>query len=280
LPAKLRDRGKYVREKGVSSIVVIAVVIVIIAAVGVGGYFLVRGGGGPGGLPVYLGAVENIEGTALVKAGLENMGASAIEVSAYTSTQDVTTIASWYRFKMIELGWTKESDDVRSSSGGLMFERGNDGAIVALDSYHGTTYIIILYGQWGSIQLLVDYVSGLGGRGAPPSAMFTVTAKANPNTGGIAGENGYTLTISHEGGDDLVFADLEVQASNSATTMEPYPSTLWTKPGTTFTVGGKATIVCDWPASDDCIGEAITVYIIHEPSKQKMFSSSGVVVAA
>jgi hypothetical protein len=254
-----------VREKGVSSIVVIAVVIVIIAAVGVGGYFLVRGGAGPGGLPVYPGAVENIEGTALAKAGLENMGASAIEVSAYTSTQDVTTIASWYRFKMIELGWTKENDDVRSSSGGLMFERGNDGAIVALDSYHGTTYIIISYGQWGSIQLLVDYFSGLGGRGTPPSWMVTVTAHASGNN--------VVLTISHEGGDDTIISDLEVQGSNTSGVMQI--ATLSPSSGT-FSVGD--TLTATYTYGGVATGNAITVYIIHKPSKQKLFSSSSVIV--
>jgi hypothetical protein len=258
-----------VKERGIGVAVVMAVVIVIIAAVGVSGYFLVRGGGGPGGLPVYPGAVENIEGAGYVQAGLENIGASAIEVSAYTSTQDVATIASWYRFKMIELGWTKENEDVGSSSGGLMFERGNDGAIVMLGSYYETTDIMILYGQWGSIQLLWYYFSGLGGRGAPPSAMLTVTAKEN--AGG-----GYDLTLSHEGGDDLVASDLEIQASSSATTMQT-GLTFTTTLGT-FRVGDRVTIHCTYSGSS--AGKAVTVYIIHKPSKQKMFSSSSVVVQA
>ncbi len=123
-------------------------------------------------------------------------------------------------------------------------------------------------------------VSGLGGRGAPPSAMLTVTAKANAATG----LTGYTLTVSHEGGDDLVLTDLEVQASkDNIGGMQP---SLVLISGTTgaFTVGSKATVTIasftDGAAATDCIGKAITVYIIHKPSKQKMFSSSTVVVTA
>jgi FlaG/FlaF family flagellin (archaellin) len=55
-------------------------------------------------------------------------------------------------------------------------------------------------------------ISGLGGRGAPPSAMLIVTAeKTNPTS--------VMITISHEGGDDLVAADLEVQASDNTGAM-------------------------------------------------------------
>ena len=55
-------------------------------------------------------------------------------------------------------------------------------------------------------------VSGLGGRGAPPSARLTVTA-ANTNPTSVM------ITISHEGGDDLIISDLEVQASDSTGVM-------------------------------------------------------------
>jgi hypothetical protein len=255
-------------QKGIAPWIIVVIVAIVAVCVGLSVYVVTRGGAGPSGLPVYPGAVENIEGAALAKAGLENMGASAIEVSAYTSTQDVTTIASWYRFKMIELGWTKENDDVVSSSGGLMFERGNDGAFIFLSGGPGKTYLVLLYGPFGSIQQLADYLSGLsgaGGHGAPPSAMLTVTAHASGSV--------VTITISHEGGDDMIISDLEVQGSNTSGVMQI--ATLSPSSGT-FSVGYTLTATYTYGPSPT--GKMITVYIINTPSQQKLFSSSGVVV--
>jgi len=72
------------------------------------------------------------------------MGASAIEVGVYNSTQDVPTIASWPKFKMIELGWTKENEDIESSSGGLVFKRGNDGVFIFLSSWPDAVQISLV----------------------------------------------------------------------------------------------------------------------------------------
>jgi flagellin-like protein len=111
-------------------------------------------------------------------------------------------------------------------------------------------------------------VSGLSTRGAPPSVMLAVTAENGENA------HQYTLMISHESGDVLVADDLEVQVSNSAATMAtglPFGT------GTgTFKIGDKITMFCDYDS--DPTGKAITVYIIHKPSKQKLFSSSTVIV--
>lgn len=109
--------------------------------------------------------------------------------------------------------------------------------------------------------VVATLVSGLGGRGTPPSAMLTVTAE---NTGSTT-----TLSITHEGGDDLALADLKVKAIDS-TEVEN------TKIGTgTFSVGDDKNVIMGLDTKD---GDVITVYIIHEPSKQKIFSSSSVVV--
>ena len=110
---------------------------------------------------------------------------------------------------------------------------------------------------------------GLGGRGTPPSAMITVTAT-------ISG-NDITLTISHEGGDDLVLSDLEIKADNSATTMVTKKGTDLTGiAGTTFNVGESGTVT--YTSTGIAAGNTITVFVIHTPSKQKIFSSSSVVV--
>jgi len=119
--------------------------------------------------------------------------------------------------------------------------------------------------------VVATLVSGLGGRGTPPSAMLTVTAT-------ISGDN-ITLNISHEGGDDLVFADLEVKADNSATTMVTVKGTdLTGRIGSTFNVGEAVTTTYPITPGDIASGDTITVFVIHTPSKQKLFSSSSVIV--
>jgi flagellin-like protein len=113
-------------------------------------------------------------------------------------------------------------------------------------------------------------VSGLGGRGAPPSAMLTVSANASEN-------DNVVLTISHEGGDDLIPADLEVQASDNSDKMWVVSPMILSR-GATFSVGGTETGTYIYGASP--AGNPITVYVIHKPSKQKLFSSAQVVVEA
>ena len=115
--------------------------------------------------------------------------------------------------------------------------------------------------------VVATLVSGLGGRGAPPNALLSVTAtKVN--------DNSYTLTISHEGGDDLAIKDLKIQASTSATTT----ATIDFPPGTgTFSVGSIAT-TASWTYTPAVTGQVVAVYVIHEPSKQKIFSSPTVAV--
>jgi len=120
--------------------------------------------------------------------------------------------------------------------------------------------------------VVATLVSGLGGRGTPPSAMLTVTAT-------IDNANNITLNISHEGGDDLVFADLEVKADNSATTMVTVKGTdLTGRIGSTFNVGEAVTTTYPITPGDIASGDTITVFVIHTPSKQKLFSSSSVIV--
>jgi len=116
-------------------------------------------------------------------------------------------------------------------------------------------------------------VSGLGGRGAPPSAMLTVTAKEE-NTASL---DNVKITISHEGGDDLIPTDLEVRASDSTGYMTLVPMSV-SGGAATFNVGGKENGTYTYGPSP--AGKPITVYVIHKPSKQKLFSSAQVVVAS
>jgi len=118
--------------------------------------------------------------------------------------------------------------------------------------------------------VVATLVSGLGGRGAPPNALLAVTAE---NSGG---DNGYTLTISHEGGDDLATKDLQIQASTSASTMQTYDFNTLMGASGTFSVGNKLTSTVIPYTS--VTGQVVTIFIIHKPSKEKIFSSSTVAV--
>jgi hypothetical protein len=254
-----------VREKGVGSIVVIAVVVIIIAAVGVGSYSLLKGGGaGLSSLSVYTGS----QSWAIPSEYQENLPAGVgVEVAGYTvSGASIQAVLDWYRGQMT--GWTLKSEPVLSMGeveiGGLIYMKGDDGAgIIAMSGMGlpGTCYILAT-GPWSAFGV----IGGLGGQGTPPTAMLTVTAKYNMAIG-------VTITISHEGGDDLNISDLEVQASDNSGTMEN--ATLSLSSGT-LSVGGTLTATYSYGAS--ATNKIITVYIIHKPSKQKLFSSSSIIV--
>jgi flagellin-like protein len=120
--------------------------------------------------------------------------------------------------------------------------------------------------------IVATLVSGLGGRGAPPSVMLTVTAKDNSHTGQI------TLTISHNGGDDLNISDLKIEAEMSDNTIVPIPTTNLSKSSGTLSVGDTMYAWYLYGTSTNATGNVITVYVIHNPSKQKLFSSAAITV--
>ena len=95
---------------------------------------------------------------------------------------------------------------------------------------------------------------------------FTVSIKANP-------DNTITLTISLTGGYVLYIDDMSVMASDSTGTM--ITATLSPSSGQ-LSVGSTCTSTYTYGA--DPSGAMITVFIIHNPSKQKIFSSTTVAV--
>jgi hypothetical protein len=258
-------------EKGVSSIIIVIAVVIAIAAAALGGYYLgTRRGGGLGDLPKYSGSQSWNIPSAYSTGIPENVNFAGYTVSG-TSVQD---LLNWYKDQM--KGWTLENElPVTSESGmetgALIYRNGNDGAFIAVISgtgLSGTCYILGI-ASWSVFESLI---SGLGGRGAPPNALLSVTATKLDSTH-------YTLTISHEGGDDLNIADLQLMSSSdSSGTMQTLPF-LNPSGGTTgiFSVGMKTTITCAYNGGDPA-GKVVTVYIIHKPSKQKIFSSSTVAV--
>jgi len=136
---------------------------------------------------------------------------------------------------------------------------------VSLGTYaYGTWYVNVKHIGTGHIYFNPDINVWLS-RPPTPTALLSVVAHKVTSTS-------YTLTISHEGGDDLSISDLEIMASMNSENMATYPF-----PGTgTFSVGMQTTITCSY--SPDVTGLVVTVYIIHNPSKQKIFASSTVAV--
>lgn len=116
--------------------------------------------------------------------------------------------------------------------------------------------------------VVATLVGGLGGRGAPPNALLTVTARENTDDTTIV-----NLTISHEGGDDLALSDLTVKVIDDDGNEDENSSLT-----RTFSVGNTVFVTVQVTGATFDEDDVITVYIIHDPSKQKIFSSSTVVV--
>jgi len=124
------------------------------------------------------------------------------------------------------------------------------------------------------IVVLAAHFSGGGGsggdRGTPPSAMITLWAET-------PAANTVRLTIRHEGGTmELPVTDLQIMATNSAEGGMVTINGTEMGVGSTFSVGETGSVTYAYPGVKS--GDRITVYIIHVPSKQKIFSSSSVVV--
>jgi flagellin-like protein len=121
--------------------------------------------------------------------------------------------------------------------------------------------------------IVATLVSGLGGRGAPPSVMLTVTATST-------GAGQLSVNLSHQGGDDLNLKDLKVEAVNSngsqTLTESPLANSGSLTVGDTYTVSTWD----DTPGAGFEPNSVITIYVIHNPSKQKLFSSSSITVTS
>jgi hypothetical protein len=237
------------KQKRVTTNLIVVVVIVVVAVAAIAFVLLLRGGGGgPGGLPVYPGSQQySIPSGYSMPLGVEG--------AAYTvSGASAQEILDWYKGQMT--GWTLQQEE---SGMALIYSKGNDAAgivVVSGGELTGTFYILAA----GPLSAF-----DLGGRGAPPSVMLTVSAQSQ-------GSN-LVLTISHNGGDDLNISDLTVQGSDINGVMR----TAAVSPSSgTFYVGGTITATYTYDA--DASGKVITVYVIHNPSKQKLFSSSAITV--
>jgi len=262
-PKKPQERLEGPQRIGKVKIAVIAVVVIV--AVCVGSFLILKRGGSPGGLALYPGS-QSWEIPANIKTDMS----SDFDYAGYTVSDDsVQGVINWYKYQITD--WTLENE----FSGGtfigdtLLYRKGDEGAVIWANdgaSYgeSGKIVIIVIYGPWSTLWYWATPISG--GSGAPPNALLSVTATKVDSTD-------YVLAISHEGGDDLAVSDLQIQASTSASTMVTIAF-----PGSgTFSVGSEVT-TGNIPYSPDVTGQVVTVYIIHKPSKEKIFSSSTVAV--
>jgi len=103
----------------------------------------------------------------------------------------------------------------------------------------------------------------------PPSSLLTVTAEKSAETT-------VELTILHEGGDDLAIAELDIMAETSHGFGVTMTSVDFLGSGT-FSAGDSITATYDYGAPVPA-GTVITVFIVHLPTRQKIFSSSTIVV--
>ena len=139
------------KQKGIAT-AAIAVVVIVVAAVCVGAFLVLRGRGGPGGLPIYPGSQE-WEIPAVYKAKIP----AGIDFAAYTvSDASVQDIVNWYKGQMTD--WTLESEKPMPVVGMtihmLTYRKGDDGAFICAMSgtgLPGTVYILGA-GSWSVLK--------------------------------------------------------------------------------------------------------------------------------
>jgi len=108
--------------------------------------------------------------------------------------------------------------------------------------------------------VVATLVSGLGGRGTPPSAFLDVTAKVN-----VENNECIDLTIIHNGGDDLVINDLKISATVENGTFR------FDFPGTDIFESFSKRVVTYYFGAVVPDNQLLEVSIIHWPSRSKIW---------
>ncbi len=142
------------KEKGIGTgaiigivvtVVVVAVVVplIIIFALGIGG-------GAPGGLPEYPGATSYE-----LPPEVQGLLPQGIQLKAYSTSASVSDVINWYKEQMPGQGWTYDSTHSEESYGLLIYQRGNDGAMILVEdwSYGASdiTLIVLAAGSYDTI---------------------------------------------------------------------------------------------------------------------------------
>jgi len=275
--------GRRVKERGIAPLIIVA--IVAVAAVAVVGIVLVarRGGGGIAGatsLDIKMTATsmgqtlngrfraKNIGSSNLKLRVDENLGSQEIKLIVDGSTQKAwmwssyTAVLGWQDVSSMFQTILQQFENLKGQLSGW-----TEGDWTYTDPTTGMTarlYDIVVNPDLPD-SLFLPEGGGLENRPVSPSAYLSFVAE---NTS----ESTYKLTISHQGGDDLAVNDLEIQASDSDTTMATYAF-----PGTgTFSVGEQA-ILENCTYNEPVEGKVITVKIIYVPSGGMFYRASIVV---
>lgn len=103
-------------------------------------------------------------------------------------------------------------------------------------------------------------VSGLSGRGAPPSAFVNVTATGSTISDGIV-----IVRLDHRGGDALSMSELTVKAEDIDGDLVEIPMTWPTVLDISDTAFGTYTY--DTHATERTEGAVVRIVVIHNPSK-------------
>jgi hypothetical protein len=109
----------------------------VIAVVFVAGFVFLLASGpsvgvGPGGTPIYAGAVENKEAENVIQQQMLSMGITDVEVGAYICADNSSNVISWYQASMVQCGWTEENElvDYSQPPAMLFYKKGATGSIV------------------------------------------------------------------------------------------------------------------------------------------------------
>jgi len=142
---------------------------------------------GPGELPEYPGATklpiseESIEENYL--GGYFDLSPPEVSAAVYGITASYTEVLNWYKTEMPKLGWTKvyENEDSEANWGTLNFSRGENGAIILVNSSPGGQIITLLDGP--AEMLGWSTGPGEGPQGGPfqePAATNEIRFNHNP----------------------------------------------------------------------------------------------------
>ncbi len=104
-----------------------------------------------GGIPLHADAALDAVASAQLEATLESRGISGGNIEAYTSEQDVSTIASWQKSEMARLGWTVEMETTTAVSSQILFKRGDRAQNFVVYRLADNTGVLTVEGDWETV---------------------------------------------------------------------------------------------------------------------------------
>ncbi|MEW6222919.1 MAG: hypothetical protein AB1476_06435 [Candidatus Hadarchaeota archaeon] len=113
-------------------------------------------------VPVYGGAVENTTAETQLRQQLESVLTTNSDVKAYESTDNSSTVTSWYSSQVSQFGLTKENEKSEQYFSLFLLKQGNSGAIVAVVAVtSGRTSITVVTDSWGNVNSVWNLLNTL-----------------------------------------------------------------------------------------------------------------------